>query len=263
MSHLLKWGAALLLLVLTFSCRKANRTVAITEPVSQQVLDKIYSLGFSNKNVARHSEGYLVEGDIIVTEENLQQQPVLKGMRVGQEEQYRVSNLVTGLPRVISIRVSSSLPTSYFTATNTAIARFNAQGLQLTFVRVTTGGNIIISPAPAGATYTGSAGFPSGGNPYSSILLNTSILNAWNNNTVATIIAHNIGHCIGFAHTDITDPTYSCGAGASIPPIITAIHIPGTPSVPAVPGSWMLACISNGVNRPFVSSDILALNYLY
>jgi hypothetical protein len=43
---------------------------------------------------------------------------------------------------------------------------------------------------------------------------------------------------------------------------VGAIHIPGTPTGPD-PTSWMLACIGSGVNRPFNSNDVTALNYLY
>ncbi len=58
--------------------------------------------------------------------------------------------------------------------------------------------------------------------------------------------------------------SYSCGGsavneGAST---VGAKLIPGTPSGPSA-GSWMLACISCGGDRPFTSYDRIALNYLY
>ena len=83
-------------------------------------------------------------------------------------------------------------------------------------------------------------------------------------NYLGTILAHEMGHCIGFRHTDYMNRSFSCGGsavneGAST---VGAVLIPGTPSGP-VSGSWMLACIGSGQNRPFNSSDIVALNYLY
>ncbi len=165
-------GLPVLLCFVLLSCKK-NSKETIVEPIGQDVLAKIAELGFSNKNVQLHSEGYLVEGDIVITKDHLNGRPEKLLMRIADEEQYRTYNLVTGLPRNITIRVSSSLPSRYVTAVNNAIARYNALGLRITFSRVTSGGNIVINPAPSGSGYLASAGFPtSSGNPYSSVLVN-------------------------------------------------------------------------------------------
>ena len=257
-------GLPVLVCFVLLSCKKTSKETVV-EPVSQDVLSKIAELGFSNKNVQPHSEGYLVEGDIVITKEHLNSKSENLLMRIADEEQYRTYNLVTGLPRNITIRVNSSLPSRYVTAVNSAISRYNALGLRITFSRVTSGGNIVINPAPSGSGYLASAGFPtSSGNPYSSVLVNRSYLDTWNINTVISIIAHEVGHCIGFRHTDFMNRSYSCGGspvneGAST---VGAVHIPGTPTGPD-PNSWMLACIGNGVNRPFNANDIIALNYVY
>jgi hypothetical protein len=267
MRNLLKVAALPALLVLVFfSCKKDAKEAPQQQEISQDVLDKIYELGFGNKNVTLHPEGYLVEGDIVITKEDLNSTPDRKLIRVGDEEQYRTTNTVTGLPRNITIRVASGLPSSYVTAVNAAISRYNALGLRITFSRVTSGGNIVISAAPSGAGYLASAGFPSsGGNPYNSVLVNRSYLDTWNANTVTSIITHEVGHCIGYRHTDYANRAYSCGGSAvnEGQAGVGAILVPGTPSTNAVAGSWMLACIGNGVNRPFIGSDITALNYVY
>jgi hypothetical protein len=81
---------------------------------------------------------------------------------------------------------------------------------------------------------------------------------------MTTVIAHEVGHCIGFRHTDYMDRSYSCGGspsneGASS---VGAILIPGTNAGPDA-GSWMLACLSATTNRPFNNDDKTALAYLY
>lgn len=267
MRNLLKVAALFALLAgVFFSCKKDAKEAPAQSDIPQQVLDQIYELGFGNKNVARHPEGYLVEGDIVITDEELHAATDRKLIRVGDEEQYRTTRTVTGLPRNITIRVSSSLPARYITATDAAINRYNALGLRITFSRVTSGGNIVINPAPSGSGYLASAGFPTAsGNPYGSVLVNRSYLDVWNINTVTSIIAHEVGHCIGFRHTDYANRSYSCGGSAvnEGQAGVGAIHIPNTPTTHAVAGSWMLACIGNGVNRPFIGSDITALNYIY
>lgn len=256
---------SLLLSTVFVSCKKDSTVVTEQNQISDEVLSKIKSLGFSNKNVVKHEEGYLVEGDIVITDDQLNTSPEAKLLQVAGEEQYHTFNLVTGLPRNITVRVASSLPTRYVTALNTAIGRYNNENLRITFSRVTSGGNIVIRSAPSGAGYLASAGFPtSGGSPYNSVLVNRSYLDTWDINTVASILAHEIGHCIGFRHTDYMSRQYSCGGspvneGAST---VGAVYIPGTATGPD-PNSWMLACIGNGVNRPFNANDRVALNYLY
>jgi len=253
------------LTVLLIACKKESTVKEEQVSIPDEVLGKISSLGFSNKNVVKTDEGYLVEGDIVLTDEFLIHEPEADFLRVGDEEQYRTFNLVTGLPRNITVRVSSSLPSRYVTALDATINRYNALGLRITFSRVTSGGNIVISSAPSGAGYLASAGFPSsGGSPYGSVRVNRNYLDTWNINTVTSILAHEIGHCIGFRHTDYMSRQYSCGGspvneGASS---VGAVHIPGTATGPD-PNSWMLACIGNGVNRPFNTNDRTALNYLY
>ena len=253
-----------ILAVAIISCKKDAKAPQ-PETVSQDVLAKVYALGFSAKNVQKHEEGYLVEGDIVLTENDLNSIPAMQFLRIAGEEQYRTYNLVGGLPRNITVRLTG-LPTSYTTAADVAISRYNAQNLRVTFSRVSSGGNIVISPAPSGAGYLASAGFPSsGGNPYSSIRVNSAYLGSNPGSSyLGTILAHEMGHCIGFRHSDYMNRSYSCGGsavneGAST---VGAVHIPGTPTGP-VSGSWMLACIGSGQNRPFNSSDIVALNYLY
>ncbi|HEY0680413.1 MAG TPA: M57 family metalloprotease [Chitinophagaceae bacterium] len=247
---------------LAISCKKD--AAPGQDEISQDVLDKIYALGFSNKNVVLSEDGYIVEGDILLTQQDLQgTPPSIQLLRVGTEEQYRTTNLVTALPRVITVSISSRLPVSYVAALDEALARYNAQNLLITFQRVSSGASISI--VKAGGNFLASAGFPtSGGDPYGQIKVNSSAIGNQPQATVATILAHEIGHCIGFRHTDYMNRSYSCGGSAvnEGSSNVGAIHIPGTPTGPDA-NSWMLSCIGSGQNRPFNSNDRAALGYLY
>lgn len=112
----------------------------------------------------------------------------------------------------------------------------------------------------------GSAGFPSGGNPFNQIRMNTYWYTpSVATNPLATTIAHEMGHCIGFRHTDYMNRAYSCGTGGNEgASTVGAVYIPGTPTGPSA-GSWMLACGStaSSFNRPFTTSDQTALNFVY
>jgi hypothetical protein len=259
---------------LTFvACKKDTKTPAQDE-ISDATLSQIKNMGFSTENARKVDGGYLVEGDIILTDENLSTPSSSPTLLIAKEEQYRTTNLVTRLPRVITISVTN-LPTVYSQATDEAINRYNALNGQLTFVRATAGtvGNIDIfgfNQGPSGGYITlGSSGFPtSGGDPYNQVKMNTNQYAYGTNpdlNYVASVIQHELGHCIGFRHTDYMDRSYSCGGrrvNEEKPKSgYGAILIPGTPSTPDAE-SFMLAC-SNGGNRTFNANDVKAMDVLY
>ncbi len=243
------------------SCTKSVNDPAVDE-ISQEVIAKLKDQGYSTSNVQKVEEGYLVEGDIIVTPENLNNPATSPNLIIANEEQYRTTNLVTGLPRNITVSVSGSVNSNFSAAVDAAIARYNAENLQLTFTRVASGGTINIRMVNTGQ-YIASAGFPTNnGNPYGTINY-AKKYNNYSINFMTTVIAHEMGHCIGFRHTDYMNRAYSCGSGGNEgASTVGAIHIPGTPTGPD-PNSWMLACLSATTNRPFNNNDKTALNYLY
>ena len=268
-------AAACLLFTTIYSC-KNNETENVAEnkaDISTNTLEKVKSLGFSTENIRKIDGGYLVEGVILLTEANLSEAASGASLNIAETEQYRTTNVVRSLPRVITVSVTN-LPQVYSDAVNTMISRYNSLGLRITFQRAAAGttGNINVvgfnEAASGGFITLGSAGFPtSSGNPYNEIRMNTNSA-AYGSNPnqlyLASVIQHEVGHCIGFRHTDYMNRAFSCGAsgagneGASN---VGAVLIPGTPSTPDA-ASFMLAC-SNGGNRTFNSNDVVALNYIY
>ncbi|NTE02017.1 protease [Agrobacterium tumefaciens] len=274
-TKLLSVAAVCLLFTTIYSC-KNNETEKVAEnkaDISTSTLEKVKALGFSTENIRKIDGGYLVEGDILLTEANLSETSVDTKLNIAETEQYRTTNLVKSLPRVITVSVTN-LPTVYSDAVNTMISRYNSLGLRITFQRANAGttGNINVvgfNEGPSGGFITlGSAGFPtSSGNPFNQIRMNTnSAAYGANPNLLylASVIQHEVGHCVGMRHTDYMNRAFSCGAsgagneGASD---VGAVLIPGTPSQPDA-ASYMLAC-SNGGNRTFNANDVIALNYIY
>ncbi|MBH8558506.1 M57 family metalloprotease [Hymenobacter negativus] len=248
------------------SCSKKEEATAAPTVASSDAMAQIKALGFSTQDVKKVDEGYVVEGDILLTPELLASAPGYSTLRVGDQEQYRTTNLVTGLPRVITVSISSSFNSTYVSAIDEAIRRYNAAALRVTFRRVSSGAEMPVKySSNLGTGVLGqSGGFPSGGNPAPGFTLVPNVINSSNINYIATIMAHEMGHCIGMRHTDYYNRAISCGGSASNEGASTvgAILIPGTPST-AESNSWMLACVGNGVNRPFTANDLTALNYIY
>jgi len=245
------------------SCKKDAKE-ATPEAISQETMTKISNLGFNTSNVQITEGGYLVEGDIFLSDASLNERPTSPRLRIAEVEQYRTFNLVTGTPRTITISVSGTINSGFSLAINNAIGRYNAQNLGLTFQRVSSGGNINIRIVNTGQ-YIASAGFPtSSGDPYNEIKY-AKKYTTYSDGFMTTVLAHEMGHCIGFRHTDYMNRSYSCGTGGNEGQETTgvgAVHIPGTPTGPDA-ASWMLACLSSTTNRPFNSNDAIALNYLY
>lgn len=254
-------AAALFTVVFLASCAKDNKEVA-QQVIPQEVLTKIANLGFGTNDVQVIEEGYLVEGDIVLTSRDLDRVPTGTALRIAETEQYNTFELVNA-PRTITVSVEGSVSTGFSNAVDAAIGRYNSENLGLSFSRVSSSGDINIRIVNTGQ-YIASAGFPSGGNPYNEIKY-AKKYTGYSAGFMTTVIAHEMGHCIGFRHTDYMNRSYSCGTGGNEGQEtngVGAVHIPGTPTGPDA-ASWMLACLGATTDRPFNSNDKTALSYLY
>ena len=179
-------------------------------------------------------------------------------------EQYRTTNLVTGTKKIcINPTAAFNNNARLSAGLDAAIQNYNQRGLVLTFARgPTTGCNANITAQTMSGT-GGSAGFPSGGQPYGTINIGTG-LSSYSADVAEHVITHELGHCIGFRHSDYYNRAISCGSGGNEGTAgVGAVLIPGTPSTATVGGSIMNSCFRSTETGEFTSSDITALNYLY
>lgn len=260
------------------SCDSQEDSIAMNDEISDEVMATLVNAGFDvEKQVPiKFEDGYLVEGDIYIPQADLAS--LSEGTRLPIEEQYSTNNLVsTNGSRVIRIYAPQGGKSGYsagmIAGLDLAVARYNAENLAISFQRVTSSSSADIvmtrlSKRDENRGVLGSAGFPtSNGDPYGQIKMSGILESAYGLSTagIATIIAHEMGHCVGFRHTDYFNRSISCGGapdneGSSS---VGANHIPGTPTgASASAKSWMLACTDGG-DRPFNNDDKTALDYLY
>ncbi len=276
--NLTKVVAIIIVAAFTFTaCSDQSETLPQNE-ISDQVMSKLSNLGFDVENIApiQFEDGYLVEGDIYLTDKTMSELDLPNYLPT--VEQYSTNNLVsTGGSRVIKVYApqggNSGYSSGMIAGLDLAIARYNAENLSLSFQRVTSSSGADISMTRLSKRderrgVLGSAGFPtSNGDPYGNIKMSGILESSYGLSTggIATIIGHEMGHCIGFRHTDYFNRAISCGGSTSNEGTagVGANHIPGTPTgATASAKSYMLACTDGG-DRPFNNDDKTALNYLY
>lgn len=256
-----------------------------TELIDQSVIDRIQEMGFNPEGIEVVPEGYRIERDIILTPKDLLRDVGIIANGKDTKKQYSTNNLVsTGASRTVSIyapvestgrgKKTSGYSPAMIAGLDEAIRRYNAEGLSITFQRITSsnGADIVmtrLNKRDERQGVLGSAGFPTaGGDPYGEIKMSGVLESSYGLDTdgIATIIAHEIGHCIGFRHTDYFDRSISCGGSTANEGDggVGANHIAGTPTGADLSGngSWMLSC-TDGSDRPFTNADQTALNVLY
>lgn len=233
------------------------------EMENQEIISNLIEAGFPADEIMVH-EGKVYTGlDAHVTLE-ASREMLQSGKE--SEEQYRTTNLVSTSVKKICINPTSTF-NSYSRLSqglDLAIANYNALGLTFTLARgPTTGCNANISARTTTGS-GGSAGFPSGGLPYNTINIGTG-LQSYSVDVNEHVITHELGHAIGFRHSDYYNRSISCGGSATNEGSagVGAIHISGTPTTATVGGSIMNSCFRSTETGEFTSSDITALRYIY
>ena len=181
-------------------------------------------------------------------------------------EQYRTTNLVSSTVTKICVNPTATFNTyaKLSVGLDMAIENYNQQNLSFQMARGPTTGCSANITAQTDSSTGGSAGFPAGGLPYGTITIGTG-LQAYSVDVSEHVITHELGHCVGFRHSDYYNRAISCGGRKQNegPSTVGAILIPGTPSTSVVGMSVMNSCFRSTENGEWTSSDITALQYLY
>lgn len=269
-------GVLVMFLAIGFTSCSSEEDALAAEVISEEVLAQFIDIGFDvsdielinkkNELTGKVTRGYLLEQDMFVPVEQLQE--MVNSDFFGQLEQYRTNALVSSSNYNIDIigytGGSYALDNTMRTALQWAVNNYNRLNIGLNF-NLSYGTNygnkdIVVYKVSGGGG--GSAGFPSGGKPYKWVQIQSGT-SSYGTNVVEHVITHEIGHSVGFRHTDYFDRSISCGSGGNEGSAgVGAIHVPGTPTG-ADMNSIMLACFSSSEDGEFGSYDITALEYLY
>ena len=212
----------------------------------QEIIDNLVEAGFQTDDITVADGNVYLGGDIHVTLEASRERVEPAGPG---PEHYRSTSIVSGKTKICLV------PSAAFSANATlmsglAMARdnYNALPLVFDFLIGGTGCQASISiTTTSGAG--GSAGFPSGGNPYPGPVYIGTGTTAYGVDMVEHVITHEIGHTIGLCHTN--------GGGSGV----GCILILGTPSMDA--SSVFNATPPAVTTGELSSGDIAALNILY
>lgn len=253
----------LLPVLLLFSCKKnADVSVANDVATNDAVYKYIKKLGYRDNEIKDIGKEYLVDGDLLFAKNSSPDFSVFDGPRT---EQYGTANYVGyNVQPNITVRIDPSM-NAYVNEINGAIAIWNnVINCRTKFTLTTaTNQNILIYNYNLGANTCGAAYYPMNGQPGITVRINLNQIAGNPFLQRQRTIAHELGHCIGFRHTnwqeDPTDPMSGTSVGGAR---FDAMHILGTPTGNDVNS------LMNGGQCGFGATalsnfDILAAQFLY
>lgn len=260
------------LLALAFGCGvdpEGERELVELEPEDaiEEIVDNLLLAGNPESEIEVREDGTVVlGGDAVVTLEASREMIGHDGHDHEDEfRQYRSTNVLSASVDTICID-GSAVAGNLSTALDNAIANYTNLNLSFNMTRTSgmvAGCDALIDIVLVDGTGA-SAGFPSGGLPFGTVYMGDDILSGYGVAAATHVFTHELGHCVGFRHSDYYDRSISCGVGGNEGDAgVGVVQIPGTPATASWNGSVMNACYNAGSTGVWTASDLTALSTLY
>lgn len=222
MKQLALYTTLLLLIsaIAIISCNKKSETTKPTTEVteSQKMIDyMITKWGYKKEDIKEMADRFVIQGDMAILK---------KGFWAGYAKtndptarHYRDANLVTAT-NVIYIEFSSSVPTDWKNAYREAMSRWNALNLRISFQEACSTHEILVKYGTVSESYyIAETNLPNGSGYAGTVSTINSTYGPSSYSEKLNSAIHELGHAIGFRHTDnpadsycvaITTATTSC-----------------------------------------------------
>jgi hypothetical protein len=256
------FSIATILTCCLFSCKKvSNESPEIDSKKQGAVYEYIKKLGYKDSEIKDHGDGYLVDGDILF---NKNSHPDFSLFDGPQTEQYGTGNLVgyNEQPNIV-LYIDPSLSAKLADIEAGVAIWNNVPNCRINISTTTSPVNhdITIVHEDLPVSVCGVGTFPMNGRAGSLIKVDTLAIGN-DPEQLQMEIAHTIGHCLGFRHTnwisrnELQHSTDQFGAH------VHAMHILGTPTGED-PFSLMNGHGCGNPNVKFSDYDLLATQFLY
>lgn len=257
---------SLLLASIFFSCEQnddskieSEKNGLVVTKENEAVINKILKQGFSRESIVETPEFFLVQGDMMFSKK-------IEDYNNDSDNQRHAStnNLLSNFFTVVTVSVDPSVngaaPDNWHTAISDAMSEWsNVTGCAIRFVNYYGNNPDILIKSDNNTlpnNVIASAGFPANGKAYHEVLINLDFYGNTNvsESTKKYNMVHELGHCIGFRHTNWdVNGEGTAGVGAN--------YIPNTPSQD--PNSVMNGGTALNSWNDFSTYDRYAVKYLY
>jgi Dual-action HEIGH metallo-peptidase len=196
---------AILALPLAYACDNDSLAPNATVDVNDPVVSYLHDIGFSIADIIDAGDYYLVEGDMLFSKKmNMPETDKSQGDRIGGRIQQYYTGLLVNRSNQANIRIKiDPSMTSMTSEINSAVNQWNgASNVFVNFSTVTSGSFDILIKDTANVSFCGSARFANNGVAGNRIVVNKNLIAANSFEQRQRTITHELGHAIGFRHTN-------------------------------------------------------------